>query len=116
MLCLNLQVSEPSDTAAGKGKTHKLQQSNAVEDVCRPLVDQVKAWEGIAAAEYAVDGSMDGWDDDKKQSQSSEDKYLLVIQLLTAFSCCLFLELAFAASSPQTTALVSSKMAMTWFH
>ncbi len=52
----------------------------------------MKAWEGIAAAEYAVDGSMDGWDDDKKQSQSSEDKYLLVIQLLTAFSCCLFLE------------------------
>ncbi len=59
-----------------------------MEDVCQPLTDQVKAWEGIAAAEYAVDGSMDGWDDDKKQSQSSEDKYLQVFQLLVAFSCC----------------------------
>ncbi len=60
-----------------------------MEDVCRPLIDQVKAWEGIAAAVYAVDGSMDGWDDDNKKPQSSEDKYLLVIQLLAPFSCCL---------------------------
>ncbi|DBB00652.1 TPA: hypothetical protein ACH3X3_002330 [Trebouxia sp. C0006] len=73
----SVKVSEPNDTVAGKGKAHKLQQSNAVEDVCRPLIDQVKAWEGIAAAVYAVDGSMDGWDDDNKKPQSSEDKYLL---------------------------------------
>jgi len=55
-----------------------LQQCNAVEDICRPLVDQVKAWEGIAAAQYAIDGGMDGWDSDDPPPETSEDKYLQV--------------------------------------
>ena len=74
-----------------------------MEDVCRPLIDQVQAWEGIAAAEYAVDGSMDGWDDDKIKYQSSEDstfRYLNCYLLSPA----VFLELAVAASSVHTTA------------
>lgn len=55
------------------------QRPNAAADICRPLVDSVKAWEGIAAAEYAFDGVVDGWDSDSEMPQeSAEDKYLQV--------------------------------------
>ena len=52
---------------------------NAAADVCRPLVDSVKVWESIAAAEYAFDGNLDGWDSDSETPpDSAEDKYLQV--------------------------------------
>lgn len=57
----------------------KVQHPNNAADICRPLVDSVKVWEGIAAAEYAFDGVLDGWDSDSEMPQeSAEDKYLQV--------------------------------------
>lgn len=56
-----------------------VQHPNNAADICRPLVDSVKVWEGIAAAEYAFDGVLDGWDSDSEMPQeSAEDKYLQV--------------------------------------
>ena len=50
---------------------------NAAAEICRPLVDSVKVWERIAAAEYALDGVLDGWESDSEMPlESAEDKYL----------------------------------------
>ena len=54
---------------------------NAAAEICRPIVDSVKVWESIAAAEYALDGVLDGWDSDSELEmppESAEDKYLQV--------------------------------------
>lgn len=75
-----LQVSEATTiSATDSSKAQHLQQSSGEEDICRPLVDQVKVWEGIAAAEYGVDGSMDGWHNTQVQLETSEDAYLQVL-------------------------------------
>ena len=56
-----------------------MQESSTVEDICRPLVDSVKVWEGIAAAEYGLDGVMEGWEDAAaKPPETAEDKYFQV--------------------------------------
>ena len=74
------QVSSNDSSTAGDAdspeKPKLLQQSNGLEDICRPIVDQVKAWEGIAAAQFGLEGGMDGWDSDTPDPESSEDKYL----------------------------------------
>ena len=63
------------------------QQANAVEKVCQPLVDQVKLWEEVAAAEYAADGDVQGWEAEQQVAQSSEDRYIQV-RLLSNQDCC----------------------------
>lgn len=56
-----------------------MQHPSAPAGVYRPLVDSVKVWESIAAAEYAFDGVLDGWDSDSETPpESAEDKYLQV--------------------------------------
>lgn len=63
----------------GTGHSTTLQHPNTAADICRPLVDSVKAWESIAATEYAFDGMLDGWDSDSEApAESAEDKYLQV--------------------------------------
>lgn len=81
-----LQVSEASATSAtDNSKAQHLQQSSGEEDICRPLVDQVKVWEGIAAAEYGIDGSMDGWHSTQVQPGTSEDAYLQVLSSVLSY-------------------------------
>ena len=76
-------MSEGNATSAtDSSKAQHLQQSSGEEDICRPLVDQMKVWEAIAAAEYGVDGSMDGWHNTQVQPGTSEDAYLQVLPVV----------------------------------
>ena len=70
------------DQSAAARKAQVQQQANAIASVCQPLVDKVKLWEDVAAAEYAADGSMQGWHPDQAVTESSEDKYLKVLAVL----------------------------------
>ena len=55
------------------------QQVNGMGSICEPLVDKLQMWEGVAAAEYAADGDMQGWEaEERKVGRSSEDSYLEV--------------------------------------
>ena len=83
------QVADSTCGLAGSSFSAKqaraLQQPSTAADICRPLVDSVKAWENIAAAEYGFDGVMEGWEGDSKQAaENSEDKFLQVMH------CCSF--------------------------
>ncbi|KAL3147634.1 hypothetical protein ABBQ38_014684 [Trebouxia sp. C0009 RCD-2024] len=63
--------------SSGNGHSTTLQHPNTAADICRPLRDSVKAWESIAATQYAFDGVLDGWDSDSEApAESAEDKYL----------------------------------------
>lgn len=85
-----VQVVDSTNGLAGNSPSAKqaqaLQQSSTAADICRPLVDSVKAWESIAAAEYGFDGVMEGWDtDSKKAAETSEDKFLQVMHCCWLF-------------------------------
>ena len=57
-----------------------VQQSSTVEEICHPVVDQMKAWRDIAAAQYGEgeEGDMTGWSSDDNEPESSESRYLKV--------------------------------------
>ena len=54
------------------------QQVNAMDSICQPLVDKLQLWAGVAAAEYAADGDMQGWEAEEGKAGSSEDSYIKV--------------------------------------
>ena len=76
-----------TDRAPAEGQHHQTtksqsslqHQANGMQAVCRPLVDSAKQWEEVAAAEYAADGDMQGWQQDNATPESSEDKFLKVL-------------------------------------
>lgn len=84
--CILLWSSQVADRtcsqelgSSGNGHSTTLQHPNTAADICRPLRDSVKAWESIAATQYAFDGVLDGWDSDSEApAESAEDKYLQV--------------------------------------
>lgn len=102
MLILTLQISEivkdanKSDNKANCNSSVTSvrqnplqQQANAIASICQPLVDKVKLWEQVAAAEYAADGDAEGWHPHEAPVESSEDKYMKVCTVLShALSIC----------------------------
>lgn len=40
--------------------------------------DESKLWEGIAAAQYKLDGDETGWDSEVSDDETPEDKYIKV--------------------------------------
>lgn len=55
-----------------------------------PVVDQSRLWEQIAAAAFAADGSMDGWDSDSERQETKESKEQAYIKVCgrSAACCC----------------------------
>ena len=77
--CTCLQVSDKVVDHLGSAQQPKLvQQANSVEGICQPIVDQVKVWGDIAAAQYRLEGGMEGWGSDEEQPESSEAQYMKV--------------------------------------
>lgn len=67
------------DQPAAVLKAQVQQQANPILNICQPLVDKVKLWEDVAAAEYAADGDLQGWHPHQARNESSEDQYLKVL-------------------------------------
>lgn len=75
-----------------------------------PIVDQSRVWEQIAAAAFAADGSMDGWDSDSERQAAKQSKEVAYIKVrrwlvnapLSCIQYCMqhFLQLLLGASSP----------------
>lgn len=94
-VCVYVQVADSKHSlekgSSCSSQSIQIQHPIAAADICRPLVDSVMVWEGIAAAEYAFDGVLDGWDSDSEMPRESvEDKYLQVpfaLHQSVKFSC-----------------------------
>lgn len=54
-----------------------------------PIVDQSRLWEQIAAAAFAADGSMDGWDSDSERQAAKETKEQQYIRVRRVWECAL---------------------------
>lgn len=58
--------------------------------VAAPIRDEMRVWERIAAAAFAADGSMEGWDSDSdKPKESKEEQYMRVRDWPRCFRQCL---------------------------
>lgn len=89
--CCQVAVGSPVDQCSlNPGLVKAVQQPNAAADICRPLVDVVRVWEDIAAAEYGFDGVMEGWDSNgHKAAATSEDEFMQVLDCHDPCqSCC----------------------------
>ncbi|KAK9830214.1 hypothetical protein WJX72_010381 [[Myrmecia] bisecta] len=63
-------------TDQGAKETHANGAAAPAAAVQEPIIDRVKLWETIAAAQFSADGISEGWDSDVSDDETPEHKYL----------------------------------------